>query len=76
MYPETKRRSLEEIDLIFAKGYLEKMSYVRAANEMAYLTDEEIEAKAIEYGFVDADAEIQIGENKAFDGPMEPVEFR
>ncbi|KAI9762614.1 MAG: hypothetical protein M4579_000232 [Chaenotheca gracillima] len=52
-YPETANRSLEEIDLIFAKGFLEQKSYVRAAEEMPLLTDEEIEARAIEYGFVD-----------------------
>jgi hypothetical protein len=33
-YPETKQRSLEEIDLIFAKGHLENMSYVKAAKQM------------------------------------------
>jgi hypothetical protein len=26
-YPETKQRSLEEIDLIFAKGFVENMSF-------------------------------------------------
>ncbi|KAF9894741.1 hypothetical protein FE257_006631 [Aspergillus nanangensis] len=52
-YPETAGRSLEEIDLIFAKGYLEKMSYVRAAKELPRLTEEEIEEKAIEYGLLD-----------------------
>ncbi|EMC97586.1 hypothetical protein BAUCODRAFT_23853 [Baudoinia panamericana UAMH 10762] len=56
-YPETRRRSLEEIDLIFAKGYLENMSYVRAARELPYLTDEEIDAKAREYGFTSDDDE-------------------
>lgn len=50
-YPETAGRSLEEIDLIFAKGYCEKMSYVKAARELPKLTNEEIEAKAAEYGF-------------------------
>ncbi|CAG8174199.1 hypothetical protein PENNAL_c0002G06046 [Penicillium nalgiovense] len=50
-YPETAGRSLEEIDLIFAKGYCENMSYVKAAKELPKLTDEEIEAKAAEYGF-------------------------
>jgi sugar porter (SP) family MFS transporter len=50
-YPETAGRSLEEIDLIFAKGYCENMSYVKAAYELPKLTDEEIEAKAAEYGF-------------------------
>lgn len=50
-YPETARRSLEEIDLIFAKGYTEKIGYVRAARELPYLSDEEIERMAIHYGF-------------------------
>jgi hypothetical protein len=53
-YPETAGRSLEEIDLIFAKGYVEKMSYVRAARELPRLSDEEIEAKAAEYGILDS----------------------
>ena len=34
LYPETSGRSLEEIDLIFAKGYLENKSYVLAAKEL------------------------------------------
>ncbi|KAJ5550242.1 hypothetical protein N7461_004940 [Penicillium sp. DV-2018c] len=50
-YPETAGRSLEEIDLIFAKGYCENISYVKAARDLPKLTDEEIEAKAAEYGF-------------------------
>ncbi|KAJ5618579.1 Sugar transporter STL1 [Penicillium herquei] len=52
-YPETAGRSLEEIDIIFAKGYCEKISYVRAARELPRLTDEEVEQKALEYGFGD-----------------------
>ncbi|KAL4890581.1 general substrate transporter [Aspergillus ambiguus] len=50
-YPETANRSLEEIDIIFAKGYTENISYVRAAKELPKLSDEEVEAKANEYGF-------------------------
>lgn len=56
-YPETRKRSLEEIDLIFAKGYLENISYVRASKEMPFLNDTEIDAKAREYGFVSEDEE-------------------
>lgn len=48
---------MEEIDLIFAKGYIEKMSYVQASKELPYLNDQEIEAKAREYGFTGGDAE-------------------
>ena len=54
-YPETKKRSLEEIDLIFAKGYVEKMSYVKASHELPYLTDREIDQAARHYGFVNGD---------------------
>ncbi|KAF3929409.1 hypothetical protein ABW19_dt0208672 [Dactylella cylindrospora] len=49
-YPETRKRSLEEIDIIFAKGYCEDISYVRAARELPLLTSEEIEEKALQYG--------------------------
>ena len=52
-YPETARRSLEEIDIIFAKGYRENIGYVRAARELPFLTDEQIDSKAREYGLVD-----------------------
>lgn len=62
-YPETARRSLEEIDLIFAKGYTEKISYVRAARELPYLTDEEIERMAVQYGF--GPAEVPESQEKA-----------
>ncbi|KAF2086837.1 general substrate transporter [Saccharata proteae CBS 121410] len=56
-YPETRMRSLEEIDLIFAKSHVEKMTVVRAAVEMPFLSDEDIDAKAREYGFVSEDEE-------------------
>lgn len=56
-YPETAGRSLEEIDLIFAKGNLENMSYVHAAKELPSLSEDEINVKAREYGFVSDDEE-------------------
>ncbi|KAI9807355.1 MAG: hypothetical protein M1833_000098 [Piccolia ochrophora] len=65
LYPETAHRSLEEIDLIFAKGFMEQTSYVSAAKTMPFLSDEEIEGKAIEYGFVSpsgSDDEVAVGE--------------
>ncbi|CAI4211669.1 unnamed protein product [Parascedosporium putredinis] len=37
LYPETSQRTLEEIDHIFAKGFEENMSYVRAAKELPRL---------------------------------------
>ena len=52
-YPETRRRSLEEIDIIFAKGYRENISYVRAANELPYLTDQEVERMAVKFGLLE-----------------------
>lgn len=52
-YPETANRSLEEIDIIFAKGYCENIHYVKAAQELEFLTDESIDAKAREYGLVE-----------------------
>ena len=52
-YPETARRSLEEIDIIFAKGYVEKISYVRAAKELPFLGDEDVEKEALRYGLID-----------------------
>lgn len=45
-------RSLEEIDFIFAKGFEEKISYVRAAKELPLLSPDETEEYAIRYGFV------------------------
>jgi hypothetical protein len=63
-YPETKKRSLEEIDLIFAKGYLENISYVKAAEEMPFLSDHEIDEMARKYGFVGADEEVKTGDKE------------
>ncbi|KAM0543142.1 hypothetical protein ACHAPJ_012484 [Fusarium lateritium] len=50
-YPETSGRSLEEIDLIFAKGYTEKISYVTAAKQLPQMEEHEVHEKAREYGF-------------------------
>lgn len=51
-YPETAGRSLEEIDIIFAKGWTDGKGYVRAAKELPFLTPEQVEEMAIQYGFV------------------------
>lgn len=61
-YPETAGRSLEEIDLIFAKGYLENMSYVKAAKELPSLNDQETAEMSRQYGFADEDEEFRVGE--------------
>lgn len=65
-YPETSHRTLEEIDLIFAKGYTEKISYVRAAKELPKLSVEDMERIALEYGLVTAD---DLKHNGAAGGP-------
>lgn len=61
LYPETRRRSLEEIDIIFAKGYCENMSYVRAARELEFLGDGDIDRMARVYGLVDGERAEKIG---------------
>ncbi|RPB20253.1 general substrate transporter [Terfezia boudieri ATCC MYA-4762] len=54
-YPETKMRSLEEIDFIFAKGFTECKSYVTAAKELPMMAGngKAIEQMMIQYGFSD-----------------------
>ncbi|KAK2807988.1 hypothetical protein FQN50_005070 [Emmonsiellopsis sp. PD_5] len=71
-YPETAGRSLEEIDLIFAKGYVEKMSYVRAAKELPKLSDEEIERKGEEYGISSASEHDEKAEEETSAPPSRP----
>lgn len=56
-YPETAGRSLEEIDLIFAKGYTEKISYVKAAQDLPALDEHAIAQYAREHGYLDGDEE-------------------
>lgn len=41
-YPETAGRTLEEIDLIFAKGFAERRSYVNVSLELPKLNDTEV----------------------------------
>lgn len=65
-YPETSQRTLEEIDLIFAKGYTEKISYVHAAKLLPSMTQEEIDQKTREYGAVDSDEEAAEGSSDDF----------
>lgn len=56
-YPETSGRTLEEIDLIFAKGHDEKISYVHAEQKLPKMTAAEIAAMAREYGVNSSDDE-------------------
>lgn len=57
LYPETAGRSLEEIDLIFAKGFMENKSYVHAAQQLPKIADHEVDQRARELGFVTSDDE-------------------
>ncbi|THH16488.1 hypothetical protein EW146_g4147 [Bondarzewia mesenterica] len=52
-YPETKGRSLEELDVVFGKAYAENAWYVRVADEMPRLSKAEIETEAHKYGLGD-----------------------
>lgn len=52
-YPETANRSLEEIDIIFAKGNVENISYVKAAADLPYLTEEQVEREAVRFGLIE-----------------------
>lgn len=56
-YPETAGRSLEEIDIIFAKAYVENTPAFKVANEMPKLTNREIEEEGIRLGLFDEDDE-------------------
>ena len=47
-YPEISHRSLEEIDLIFAKGHYENMSCVKAAQELPELSVQDMRHLAIQ----------------------------
>lgn len=74
-YPETAGRSLEEIDIIFAKGYLEDMTYVKASRELPRLSDRQIEELAIHYGLGDPNSQFHMDKELSEDGAtVEPKE--
>lgn len=62
-YPETAGRTLEEIDLIFAKGHEEKMSYVRAAKELPHMTEAEIESYGRQLGLSSDQSDLEAGDS-------------
>jgi sugar porter (SP) family MFS transporter len=64
LYPETAGRSLEEIDLIFAKGFMENMNYVKAAQQLPKIADGEVDQRARELGFVSSDDESPMGKDR------------
>jgi hypothetical protein len=47
-YPETAGRSLEEIDIVFARAYVNGESPVHVARNMPRMNDAEVEAAAAE----------------------------
>ncbi|AWU76148.1 uncharacterized protein C5L36_0C00910 [Pichia kudriavzevii] len=49
-YPETAGRSLEEIDIIFAKAFVEKKPAFIVAQQLPKLSNKEIEREGIELG--------------------------
>ena len=51
LYPETAGRTLEEIDIIFAKGFEENKSYVHAAKQLPKLSHDEVRSWARDNGF-------------------------
>ncbi|KIY64148.1 general substrate transporter [Cylindrobasidium torrendii FP15055 ss-10] len=63
-YVETKGRSLEEIDVIFAKGYTNKEWYVKVGNEMPKLSHSEVESEAARWG-LGGDEERRAGHHNA-----------
>ncbi|KAG7660349.1 STL1 [[Candida] subhashii] len=52
-YPETAGRSLEEIDIIFAKAHIEKRQPWRVAATMPHLSLQEIEEEGLKLGLYD-----------------------
>lgn len=54
-YPETAGRKLEEMDIIFARAYMENRYPFVVASEMPYLSDQEIKEEAIRLDLGDDD---------------------
>jgi hypothetical protein len=61
LYPETAGRTLEEIDLIFAKGHNENMNYVKAAQLLPKMTADEMKtnARRIRANTMDEEAKLE-----------------
>lgn len=60
-YPETARRSLEEIDIIFAKSYVEGTPAYKVAQDLPKLSTKEIDEEATRLGLYEEDNE-EIGD--------------
>jgi sugar porter (SP) family MFS transporter len=57
-YPETAGRTLEEIDIIFAKAFIENRPAYQVANEMPKLSIREIEEEGNRLGLHEEEAEL------------------
>lgn len=55
-YPETKGRSLEEIDVIFAKAYFTGEWYVKMADELPKLTAAEVEEETRRWSLAEVES--------------------
>lgn len=60
-FSETKGRSLEEIDVIFARAYTQKEWYVKVAADMPKLSIAEIDAEAKKWGIGGLVSEKEVG---------------
>lgn len=61
-YPETAGRSLEEIDIIFAKSFVDDVPAYRVAQTLPKLSTKEIEDEATRLGLYEEDVEEQVGD--------------
>lgn len=52
-YPETAGRSLEEVDIIFARAHVEKKAVWRVAATMPSLNSEQVQSEAHKFGLID-----------------------
>lgn len=48
-FPEPKGRSLEELDVIFASAYVDKVNPVQRAKEMRHIEGSELESELDKY---------------------------
>lgn len=63
-YPETAGRSLEAVDLMFAKAYDEGKPVYRVAQHMPKMSAAEVEAEAERIGLIEASEDAKIHEAK------------
>jgi len=62
-YPETAGRSLEEMDIIFAKAYAEKRPAYKVAQTMPFLSPEQVEQEASALGLYEVESDFTPKDN-------------